>query len=155
MSNIGTIAWTNATIGLNDLPNWVNTNLRFSEDVKHWMSNFIINIAPEVYRKRFLIEGYYSIQCHEGTIIDLLEMLVGELNLKAEANAIVNQLAGRDSVGYYGFIPTTTAGIYLTIWTEKQFFSIVLCTSKDFNERKAARRTGDFLKATQIDYALF
>ena len=119
------------------------------------MPHFLINIAPDIYRKRFLIEGYYSIPCHEGTIIDLLETLVRELNLVADANAIVNQMVGRDYIGFYGFIPTTTAGIYLTIWTEKQFFSIVFCTPKDFNERKAARKAGDFLKATEIDYTLF
>lgn len=115
-------------------------------------------IAPEIFRKRFLIEGYFTIDVNDKTPIEFFKFLTGSLSLKTYGDPIVHTTGGigkEENQGYDAFVPLIDSGIYLAIWSNKKFFSLIIYTCKEFDESQALTYTKDFFKATESEHKLF
>ncbi|SMO43831.1 hypothetical protein [Solitalea koreensis] len=115
-------------------------------------------IAPDIFRKRFLIEGYFTIEVNEQTPINYFKYLTDSLELKTYGDPIVHTTDGlgkKENQGYDAFIPLIDSGIYLAIWSNKKFFSLIIYTCKEFDEAKALVFTKEFFKVTESENKLF
>lgn len=110
------------------------------------------NIAPDIFRKRLLIEGYYSIDVDKQKVSDYLLGLAAHLGLRVYGEPIVfspDSGMGKDeNAGYDAFVPLIDSGISAYVWSKARFLSTVLYTCKDFDSEKAIAYTQDFWKIT-------
>lgn len=99
------------------------------------------NIAPDIFRQRLLVEGFYTIRVEADVVKTFLLELTNALGLRTYGDPIVFFPAsgmGRDeNAGYDAFVPLIDSGISAYVWTEHKFFSIVLYTCKGFEQDKA------------------
>ena len=118
----------------------------------------MVNIAPDIFRKRLLIEGYYSIEISEQIIKNYFSFITDELSLKTYGDPVVHATsgAGKDvNQGYDAFVPLIDSGIYLGVWSNKKFLSLIIYTCKDFDEGIALQQTNAFFVLTEHVHKLF
>ena len=116
------------------------------------------NIAPNVKRQRILIEGFYTISINKKVIEDYFKNITTHLNLKMYGEPIIFSPGGEGkegNQGYDAFVPLIDSGISAYIWSSSKFFSIIIYTCKDFDERRAVSFTKDFFKSKEIVYEGF
>ena len=116
------------------------------------------SIAPGIFRKRLLIEGFFSTEVDKQSIIDFFAFLTGKLKLKTYGDPIVHTTsgAGKDAnQGYDAFVPLIDSGIYLAVWSNQRFLSLILYTCKDFDETKALQLTKEYFNITESEHKLF
>ena len=105
-------------------------------------------LAPEVFRQRLLIEGYYDRDVAEGDVRDFLLGVATALELRTYGEPVVfapASGAGRDEhAGFDGFVPLIDSGISIYVWTGPCFVSTVLYTCKGFDNDAAVAFTKDF-----------
>lgn len=116
-------------------------------------------LAPEIFRKRLLIEGFF-VRPDVGaeTILEYLAHLTSQLGLRTYAAPIVHQTGGegKDSnQGFDAFVPLIDSGIYVCIWSRPRFLSIILYTCAEFDEKRAEALTAEFFQITETDSFLF
>ena len=115
--------------------------------------NAVRSLAPEVFRQRLLIEGYYDREIGEANVRDYLLGVAGALGLRTYGEPVVFAPAsgsGRDeNAGYDGFVPLIDSGISIYVWTGPRFVSTVLYTCKGFAESAAVAFTKDFFNLRQ------
>ncbi|NJK47830.1 hypothetical protein HC931_06305 [Candidatus Gracilibacteria bacterium] len=106
------------------------------------------NIAPDIFRQRLIIEGFYTIEVTKNVIKKYLTEIAKTLNLRTYGEPIIFSPAsgmGKDeNSGFDAFIPLIDSGISLYIWSKVKFFSIVLYTCKGFDEQKAIDFTRNY-----------
>jgi hypothetical protein len=106
------------------------------------------DIAPDIFRQRLLIEGFYSIEVGRNAVEAFLSDLAAELGLRAYAEPVIFSPEGQGSAenqGFDAFLPLVDSGIAAYFWTGRRFFSIVLYTCKAFDEDTAVRFAREFL----------
>jgi S-adenosylmethionine decarboxylase len=111
------------------------------------------NIAPDIARQRLLIEGFYTINADRKTIEEYFELITKSLKLKMYCKPIIFSPGGEGkeiNQGYGAFVPLIDSGISVYIWSNAKFFSLIIYTCKNFNEKEAIRTTKSFFKATKI-----
>jgi len=116
------------------------------------------NIAPDIFRKRLLIEGYYNIIVTEETIKKFFYYITANLSLRTYGAPIIHSTAGigkEINQGYDAFIPLVDSGIYMGVWVNKRFLSLVIYTCKDFDGEEAIRRTKLFFQINKAQYESF
>ena len=108
------------------------------------------NIAPEIFRKRLLVEGFYTITASKEKVSEYLISLAKHLDLRIYGDPIVFSPAsgmGKDeNSGYDAFVPLIDSGISAYVWSKAKFLSIVLYTCKGFDSERAVSFTKDFWK---------
>jgi S-adenosylmethionine decarboxylase len=115
-------------------------------------------LAPDIFRQRILIEGYYSIEVDEQVIRDFFETVTNDLNLTMYGEPIIFSPAGmgkEENQGYDAFVPLVDSGISLYIWTKQKFLSSVIYTCKGFDEKQAIGTTKDFFKVSKFEFRAF
>lgn len=115
-------------------------------------------IAPEIFRQRLLIEGYFKIQVTRPTIEQYFETITSELGLRAYGKPIIFSPAGtgkEENQGFDAFIPLIDSGIALYIWSNAKFMSAVIYTCKGFDEKKAIETTKKFFQIGRIEAKSF
>lgn len=98
------------------------------------------DFAPEIYRQRLLLEGYYTIEVTEATVRNFLVGLAGHLNLRTYGEPIVHSPSGEGketNQGFDAFVPLIDSGISLYVWTQARFFSTVIYSCKQFDKHMA------------------
>ncbi len=116
------------------------------------------DLAPDILRKRFLIEGYYQSQVNEKTIESFFTEICSALSLRMYGKPIIFSPSGmgkEENQGYDAFVPLIDSGISLYVWSSKKFLSCVIYTCKDFDEKKALKKTKDFFQMQELESALF
>ena len=116
------------------------------------------NIAPDIFRKRLLIEGYYNIVVTEETIKKFFSYITTNLSLRTYGPPIVHTTSGigkEINHGYDAFVPLIDSGIYIGVWVNKRFLSMVIYTCKDFDGNEALRRTRLFFQINQAEHKTF
>ena len=116
------------------------------------------SIAPNIFRKRLLIEGFFTSSVNEQSIIHFFTFLTGELNLKTYGEPIIHTTSGvgKDAnQGYDAFVPLIDSGIYLAVWSNQKFLSLIIYTCKDFDETKALQLTKEYFGITKSEHKLF
>jgi len=80
------------------------------------------------------------------------------LSLRTYGEPIVHTTsgAGKDSnEGYDAFVPLIDSGIYIAVWANQRFMSMVLYTCKDFDDEKAVEITDQFFRFSEKEHAAF
>ncbi len=95
------------------------------------------NLAPEIFRQRLVIEGYWRIAVDDRAVRDYMTGLAEAVGLTAYGEPIVFSPAsgqGRpENAGYDAFLPLIDSGISGYFWSAPRFLSVVLysCTTFD------------------------
>lgn len=116
------------------------------------------NLAPDILRKRFLIEGYYASTIDEQAIDAFFTHICQALKLRKYGKPIIFSPSGmgkEDNQGYDAFVPLIDSGISLYVWSSKKFLSCVIYTCKDFDEKIALEQTKSFFGIQEIESLLF
>ena len=106
------------------------------------------DIAPDIFRQRLLIEGFYAKPLERDGVAEFLRGLAAELGMRAYAQPVIFAPEGEgraENQGFDAFLPLVDSGIAAYFWTGRRFFSIVLYTCKAFDEGTAVRYTRAFL----------
>jgi hypothetical protein len=118
----------------------------------------LTDIAPEIFRKRLLVEGYFSIEVSAETIREYFSHITSELGLRTYGDPIVHQTegAGKDvNEGFDGFVPLIDSGIYIGVWVKPKFLSTIIYTCGEFDSEKAVDTVKDFFQVSDFQAALF
>jgi S-adenosylmethionine decarboxylase len=105
-------------------------------------------IAPDIFRQRLLIEGYYSNAVGRNVVAEFLRGLAAELGLRTYAQPVIfspEGLGRAENQGFDAFLPLVDSGIAAYFWSDQRFFSIVFYTCKAFDQDAAVRYTRAFL----------
>ena len=109
------------------------------------------DLAPEIFRQRLLIEGYYSGDMTSDRVRDYLLGVAAHLNLRTYAEPIVfvpaSGMGREENEGFDAFVPLIDSGISAYIWSKAEFFSVLLYTCKGFDEAAAEKFTAEFFEA--------
>ena len=106
------------------------------------------DLAPDIFRQRLLLEGYYSGEMTSDRVRQYLLGAAAHLELRTYAEPIVfSPAAGmgrKENAGFDAFVPLIDSGISAYIWSHAAFFSVLLYTCKGFDEKAAADFTRKF-----------
>ena len=112
------------------------------------------NIAPNILRKRLLLEATFTIDVTEDVVREYLLSLAQNLNLRTYGDPIIHSPSGEgkeENQGYDAFVSLIDSGISLYIWTNAKFLSCVLYTCKDFSTEKAINFTREYFKTSELE----
>ena len=116
-------------------------------------------LAPEIFRKRLLIEGDLAGPSLDAQgIRDYFSAITARLGLRTYGQPIVHQTSGEgkaENEGFDAFVPLIDSGIDVCVWSGPRFLSVILYTCAEFDETQATRATRDFFEMTEWDSALF
>ncbi len=116
-------------------------------------------LAPEIFRKRLLIEGYFARrQVDAQAIRDYFTVITTRLGLRTYGAPIVHETRGQGKAtneGYDAFVPLIDSGIYVCVWSGRRFASAILYTCAEFDEADATAATREFFEMTEWDTVLF
>src|SRR5690554_2560721 len=110
------------------------------------------NLAPDITRKRLIIEGFFRIEVTHAVIEEYFNSVCSTLNLRKYGDAIIFSPGGEgkeENQGFDAFISLIDSGISLYVWSNKKFFSCIIFTCKDFDEKRAVFHTRNFFQATE------
>ncbi|NBD32902.1 MAG: hypothetical protein GVY17_08065 [Cyanobacteria bacterium] len=116
------------------------------------------DLAPEVFRQRVLIEGFYSIKVNREIVNSYLLGIAKYLGLGTYGDAIIHTPSGlgkEENQGFDAFMPLIDSGISLYIWSSAKFFATVLFTCKAFDTERALNYTTEFFQTSKIEYKVF
>lgn len=116
------------------------------------------DLAPNIMRKRLLLEGFYNIDVNEEVIRSFFSELTNNLGLKVYGEAIIFSPSGmgkEENQGYDAFIPLIDSGISLYIWCNSKFLSMIIYTCKNFDEPQAKSFTRQFFGMTEQETLSF
>lgn len=118
----------------------------------------LTTIAPQVYRKRLLVEGFFTAAVNERVLADFFAHLTNALGLRTYGEPVIHATSGQGkpaNEGFDGFVPLIDSGIYIAVWAKPRFFSTILYTCADFDEDHAVQTIADFLGAAEYQSAIF
>jgi hypothetical protein len=103
------------------------------------------NLAPNIFRQRLLIEGFYTTNMDKEFLETYLLNLAKQLNLRTYSQPIIfspaSGMGKEENAGYDAFVPLIDSGISVYVWIDAQFFSIVIYTCKGFDDQVAIEFT--------------
>ncbi|MBI2660099.1 hypothetical protein HYX07_02965 [Candidatus Woesearchaeota archaeon] len=109
--------------------------------------------APNIFRQRLLIEGFYKIKIDEEVIKDYFRTITKALKLRMYGKPIIFSPSGigkKENQGYDAFVPLIDSGISVYVWSNAKFFSGVIYTCKGFNKKRAIFVTRKFFKIDRM-----
>jgi S-adenosylmethionine decarboxylase len=116
-------------------------------------------IAPEIFRKRLLIEGYFArTRLDADAIRAYFTLITSRLGLRTYGEPIVHATSGQGKAaneGYDAFVPLIDSGIYVCVWSARRFASVILYTCAEFDDEVAIGATRDFFELTAWESASF
>ena len=116
-------------------------------------------IAPEIFRKRLLIEGYFHRSAVDAPALrDYFTLITGRLGLRTYGEPIIHATSGQGKAanqGYDAFVPLIDSGIYVCVWSSLGFVSVILYTCAEFDEGEALGATRDYFELSQWETASF
>jgi len=118
----------------------------------------LTNIAPDIFRKRLLIEGYFQADVSEEMVGEYFAHITGGLGLRTYGPPIIHRTsgAGKDiNEGFDGFVPLIDSGIYIGVWVNPKFLSTIIYTCGEFDENKAVKIVKDFFEMSELQSAIF
>ena len=118
----------------------------------------LTNIAPDIFRKRLLFEGYFNVEMSAQTVRNYFSHITTELGLRTYGDPIVHETggAGKDvNEGFDGFVPLIDSGIYISVWVNPKFLSTIIYTCGEFDSEKAVNAVKDFFQIAEFQAAIF
>ncbi len=103
------------------------------------------DLAPDIVRRRLLIEGHFSAATDAARIGDFLLGLAAHLDLRTYGAPVVfapDDGMGRGvNAGYDAFVPLIDSGISMYVWSGPKFLSVLVYSCKDFDAGAAVAFT--------------
>ena len=108
----------------------------------------IRNIAPDIFRQRLLVEGFFTTEVTAPLIGEYLLGLAGHLGLRTYGEPVVfapaSAMGRADNAGFDAFVPLIESGISAYFWTGPKFLSVVVYSCASFDAAVARAYTRDF-----------
>jgi hypothetical protein len=99
------------------------------------------SIAPEIYRQRLLVEGYYECDVTRDSLSGFLTSLAEYLGLRTYGEPVVYSpetgMGKSENAGFDAFVPLIDSGISAYVWSQSKFVSILIYTCKGFDDDRA------------------
>lgn len=108
------------------------------------------DIAPDIFRQRLIIEGYYSIAVTREVIEKFLLGVAEHLGLRTYGEAVIFSPSGMgkdENQGFDAFVPLVDSGISAYVWASQRFFSILVYSCKEFDASSALEFTSAYFRA--------
>ncbi|HEX5726088.1 MAG TPA: hypothetical protein VFX98_11520 [Longimicrobiaceae bacterium] len=103
------------------------------------------DLAPDIFRQRLLIEGYYTGEMDRERLARYLLDVAAALSLRTYADPIVfapaEGMGREENAGFDAFVPLIDSGISAYVWSRARFFSVLLYTCKGFDADAAVAFT--------------
>lgn len=118
----------------------------------------LTGIAPEIFRKRLLVEGYYTGDMSADVLRAFFASITAGLGLRTYGEPIVHRTSGEgaeSNEGYDAFVPLIDSGIYIAAWVGPRFLSTVIYTCAPFDEDRAVELVRDFFRLGEHEAAVF
>ena len=118
----------------------------------------LTTIAPEIFRKRLLVEGYFGRAIGEQDLRTYFAHITGELGLRTYGDPIIHRTSGQGKAineGFDGFVPLIDSGICIAAWLHPRFLSTIIYTCGEFEEDKAVEAVRDSFQLTRHQAAIF
>lgn len=113
----------------------------------------MVDLAPEIYRQRLVVEGLVTEPIGAEQIATYLSQLSGVLEMVTLLEPVTHQ---SDTYGWAGWIHWETSGAHFYGWDQPRlFFSVDIYTCKAFSAERAVDFTRDFFRATDVVYREF
>ena len=99
------------------------------------------NLASNIFRQQLLIKGFYTTDMSQEILQKYLLNIAEHLNLRTYGKPIIfspaSGMGKAKNAGYDAFVPLIDSGISAYVWSQANFFSIVIYTCKGFNQQAA------------------
>jgi S-adenosylmethionine decarboxylase len=118
----------------------------------------LTTIAPDIFRKRLLIEGYFQSDMTEDVLREYFRHITGELGLRTYGEPIIHKTSGQGkdlNEGYDAFVPLIDSGIYIAAWVKPRFLSTIIYTCGAFDEDRAVTAVCAFFTLADHQAAIF
>lgn len=118
----------------------------------------LTNIAPDIFRKRLLVEGFFTREIDAEALRSYFEHLTGELDLTPYGEPIIHRTSGEGrevNEGFDAFVPLVDSGIYVAAWVNPRFLSTIVYTCGPFDEERAVGLIRDFFGLGEHQAAIF
>lgn len=116
-------------------------------------SDSMIDLAPEIYRQRLVVEGLVTSAISAEAITDYLSTLSDVLGMVTLLPPVTNQ---SDRYGWAGWIHWETSGAHFYAWdVPKLFFSVDIYTCKRFSVDAALSHTRQSFHPISLAYREF
>ena len=118
----------------------------------------LTDIAPEIFRKRLLVEGYFGGEVTEDSLRSYFSRITSELGLKTYSEPIIHRTSGEDkniNEGFDGFVPLVDSGIYIGVWVNPRFLSTIIYTCGEFDADKAVSLVAEIFQLSDFQSAIF
>jgi hypothetical protein len=118
----------------------------------------LTNIAPEIFRKRLLVEGYFNVEVTEDSLRKYFSRITSDLGLRIYGEPIIHRTsgAGKDiNEGFDGFVPLIDSGIYISVWVNPKFLSTIIYTCGEFDAEMAVSLVGEIFLLSDFQSAIF
>jgi S-adenosylmethionine decarboxylase len=113
----------------------------------------MVDLAPEIYRQRLVVEGLVSAPIGSEQIKRYLSQLSDVLEMVTLLEPVTHQ---SDTYGWAGWIHWETSGAHFYGWDRPRlFFSVDIYTCKAFSVADAVDFTQRFFDATEVAYREF
>lgn len=100
----------------------------------------LTTIAPEIFRKRLIVEGFFTREITHEAIENYFKHITTALGLTTYGEPIIHRTSGEGKAvneGFDGFIPLVDSGIYIAAWVNPRFLSTIVYTCGPFDEEQA------------------
>jgi S-adenosylmethionine/arginine decarboxylase-like enzyme len=118
----------------------------------------LTTIAPDIFRKRLLVEGYFRTEVTHETLLGYFEHITRALNLRTYGKPIIHRTSGQGrevNEGFDGFVPLVDSGIYIAAWINPRFLSTIVYTCGAFDENRAVDLVREFFQLAEYQAAIF
>ena len=118
----------------------------------------LTNIAPHIFRKRLLIEGYFSVEVTAETLKTYFSHITSGLELRTYDEPVIHRTSGEGksvNEGFDGFVPLVDSGIYIGVWANPKFLSTIIYTCGEFDAEKAVSLTKGFFRLSEFQAVIF
>ena len=111
------------------------------------------NLCPEIFRKRVMLEGLYTIEPPNKLFIrDFLNSLSVHLDMHPLTDVLVFSPDEHSNLhhGIAGFIPWVESGCSLYTWKTQKFFTLEIYSCKDFSVEACLEFVTKKMQAEQL-----
>jgi len=118
----------------------------------------LTNIAPEIFRKRLLVEGYFKVEVTEDSLRRYFSRITSELGLRTYGEPIIHMTSGEGkdiNEGFDGFVPLVDSGIYIGVWVNPKFLSTIIYTCGEFDAEMAVSLVAEIFELSDFQSAIF
>lgn len=110
----------------------------------------MIDLAPNIYRQRLVIEGYPNKPISDASIKEYLSKLSRVIDMVELIEPVTHR---SDLYGWAGWIHWETSGAHFYAWEEPLlFFSVDIYTCKAFLPETAVEYTKEFFGIDSVEY---